>query len=58
MDWFHLPREPHGRKPGAEFAFIPRGKHLMLVPVPELDDLMGIARGADPSNYRERPDTD
>jgi AbrB family looped-hinge helix DNA binding protein len=49
-------REAHGWKPGQEFAFIPRGKHVMLVPVPELDDLMGIARGADPTNYRERPD--
>jgi hypothetical protein len=30
----------------------------VLVPVPELDDLIGIFRGADPSNYRERPNSD
>jgi AbrB family looped-hinge helix DNA binding protein len=51
-------REAHGWKPGTEFAFIPRGKHVVLVPVPELDDLIGIFHGADPSNYRERPDSD
>jgi len=49
-------REAHGWKPGQEFAFIPRGRHVVLVPVPEFEDLMGIARGADPTNYRERPD--
>jgi AbrB family looped-hinge helix DNA binding protein len=51
-------REAHGWKPGTEFAFIPRGKHVVLVPVPELDDLIELFRGADPSNYRERPDPD
>jgi AbrB family looped-hinge helix DNA binding protein len=51
-------REAHGWKPGTEFAFIPRGKHVVLVPVPELDDLIEMFRDADPSNYRERPDSD
>ena len=49
-------REAHGWKPGTEFAFIPRGKHVMLVPVPELEDLKGIAAGADPTGYRDRDD--
>ena len=50
-------RDACGWKPGQEFAFLPKGKHVILVPVPELDDLIGIARGADPSNYRERPES-
>ena len=49
-------REAHGWKPGQEFAFIPRGKHVVLVPVPELEDLKGIAKGADPDGYRDRDD--
>ncbi|MSP03590.1 MAG: AbrB/MazE/SpoVT family DNA-binding domain-containing protein [Acetobacteraceae bacterium] len=49
-------REAHEWKPGQEFAFVPRGKHVMLVPVPELEDLMGIAAGADPTGYRDRDD--
>jgi AbrB family looped-hinge helix DNA binding protein len=49
-------REAHGWKPGQEFAFIPRGKHVVLVPVPELEDLMGIARGANTDDYRDRND--
>lgn len=28
----------------------------MLVPVPTLDELRGIARGADPTGYRDRND--
>lgn len=51
-------REAHGWKPGQEFAFIPRGRHVVLVPVPTLEDLEGIARGADKENYRERPDSE
>lgn len=51
-------RDKHDWKPGTEFAFIPRGKHVVLVPVPELDDLIGMFRGADPTDYRERPDSE
>jgi len=49
-------REAHNWKAGQEFAFIPRGSSVMLVPVPELDDLMGIAPDADPTDYRDRND--
>jgi hypothetical protein len=38
------------------FAFIPKGEGLLLVPVPERDDLAGLARGADPEGYRDRDD--
>lgn len=43
-------------KAGQEFAFIPKGTGVLLVPVPELADLKGIAKGANPENYRDRKD--
>ena len=33
-------------KAGQEFVFIPRGKGVLLMPVPELEQLAGMARGA------------
>ncbi len=41
---------------GQEFVFIPKGKGVLLMPVPSLEDLKGMAKGADPSNYRDRKD--
>jgi len=41
---------------GQEFAFIPRGEGVMLVPVPRPEDLAGLARGASPNDYRDRKD--
>jgi AbrB family looped-hinge helix DNA binding protein len=41
---------------GQEFVFIPKGKGVLLMPVPNLEDLKGLAKGADPSNYRDRKD--
>jgi AbrB family looped-hinge helix DNA binding protein len=41
---------------GQVFAFIPKGDGLLLVPVPELDDLAGVARGAGPDGFRDRTD--
>ena len=41
---------------GQEFAFIPKGKGVLLVPVPKLGDLAGLARGANPDGYRDRND--
>jgi AbrB family looped-hinge helix DNA binding protein len=41
---------------GQEFVFIPKGKGVLLMPVPSLEDLKGLAKGADPSNYRDRQD--
>lgn len=43
-------------QPGQVFAFLPKGDGLLLVPVPKLDSLAGIARGADPTGYRDRTD--
>ena len=41
---------------GQEFAFIPKGTGVLLVPVPRPQDLAGLARGADPGGYRDRND--
>lgn len=43
-------------KAGQEFAFIPRGTGVLLVPVPEAGELVGIAKGAKAKNYRDRKD--
>jgi AbrB family looped-hinge helix DNA binding protein len=43
-------------KAGQEFAFIPKGTGVLLVPVPELAELAGIAKGAKAKNYRDRKD--
>lgn len=49
-------RQAHAWKAGQEFAFIPKAGGVMLVPVPQLDDLMGVAPDADPTGYRDRDD--
>jgi AbrB family looped-hinge helix DNA binding protein len=41
---------------GQEFAFIPKGEGVLLVPVPKPEDLAGMARGAKPLDYRDRAD--
>lgn len=49
-------REAQKWKAGQEFVFIPKGSGILVMPVPTLDELTGIAKGADPSNYRDRND--
>jgi len=39
---------------GQVFAFIPKGEGMLLVPVPKLDELSGLARGAKTEGYRDR----
>ena len=41
-------------RPGQAYAVIPRGKSLLLVPVPTLEELCGIAEGAATEGYRDR----
>ncbi|SMF24268.1 looped-hinge helix DNA binding domain-containing protein, AbrB family [Tistlia consotensis] len=43
-------------KAGQEFAFIPKGEGVLLVPVPKVGDLAGLAKGANPEGYRDRSD--
>jgi len=49
-------RNAQNWRAGQEFAFIPRGTGVMIVPVPELADLAGIAKGAKAEDYRDRKD--
>ena len=39
---------------GQEFAFIPKGEGMLLVPVPKLEALSGLARGANAKDHRDR----
>ena len=41
---------------GQKFAFIPKGAGVLLVPVPSLKDLSGLAKSANPTNFRDRED--
>lgn len=43
-------------KAGQEFAFIPKGTGVLLVPVPKRAELAGIAKGSRPEDYRDRED--
>ncbi len=47
-------RESRNWKPGQKFAFIPEGSGVLLIPVPKIEDLRGIAKGATITNYRDR----
>lgn len=49
-------REAQHWEAGQEFAFIPKGAGVLLVPVPDFDELAGMAAGADPEGYRDRND--
>jgi hypothetical protein len=37
-------------------VFIPKGKGVLVMPVPELDQLAGVAKGARKGGYRDRKD--
>jgi bifunctional DNA-binding transcriptional regulator/antitoxin component of YhaV-PrlF toxin-antitoxin module len=39
---------------GQELAFIPKGKGVLVVPVPSLVSLQGLAEGADINHIRDR----
>ncbi len=41
---------------GQEFVFIPKGQGVLVMPVPELEQLSGIAKGARKDGYRDRKD--
>jgi AbrB family looped-hinge helix DNA binding protein len=49
-------RNAHHWRAGQQFAFIPKGTGVLLVPVPDVGDLAGIAKGAHPEGYRDRKD--
>ena len=41
---------------GQAFAFVPKGTGVLLVPVPAVGSLKGIAAGANPRDFRDRSD--
>lgn len=49
-------REERHWQAGQEFVFIPKGKGVLMMPVPELDPLVGVAKGARKNGYRDRKD--
>jgi AbrB family looped-hinge helix DNA binding protein len=49
-------REAKDWKAGQKFAFIPKGTGVLLVPVPDRDDLHGMFKGVSTDDYRDRND--
>lgn len=49
-------REEQQWEAGQEFVFIPKGKGVLVMPVPEREELAGMARGAKATGYRDRSD--
>jgi AbrB family looped-hinge helix DNA binding protein len=49
-------REEQRWEAGQELVFIPKGKGVLVIPVPELEQLAGIAKDARKDNYRDRQD--
>jgi AbrB family looped-hinge helix DNA binding protein len=49
-------REAQDWRAGQEFVFIPKGKGVLVMPVPEREALTGIAKGARTEGYRDRED--
>ena len=49
-------REQQRWEAGQRFVFIPKGKGVLVMPVPELKQLAGLAKGVKRSDYRDRKD--
>lgn len=49
-------RDAHRWQAGQEFALIPKGTGILLVPVPERDVLAGIVKGTATGDERDRSD--
>lgn len=49
-------REEQHWQAGQEFVFIPKGKGVLMMPVPTLDQLAGLVQGARKVDYRDRSD--
>ena len=49
-------RDRQNWKAGQRFVFIPKGAGVLVMPVPELAELKGIAKGADAYDIRDRGD--
>lgn len=49
-------REAQQWRAGQSFVFLPKGKGVVIMPAPDLNDLKGIARGARTTDHRDRND--
>ncbi|MCP4042217.1 MAG: AbrB/MazE/SpoVT family DNA-binding domain-containing protein [Gammaproteobacteria bacterium] len=49
-------REEMHLKAGQMFAIIPKGDTIVLAPIRPLEEMRGILKGADTTNYRDRTD--
>ena len=49
-------REAMQIQPGQQFELIPLGTIIQLVPKTSIKELRGVARGANPAQYRDRKD--
>jgi AbrB family looped-hinge helix DNA binding protein len=49
-------REEQHWEAGQEFVFIPKGNGVLVMPVPDFQQLAGIAKGAKATGYRDRKD--
>ena len=49
-------REQQHWEAGQEFVFIPKGKGVLVMPVPDFEQLAGLAKGASRDGYRDRKD--
>ena len=49
-------REEQRWEAGQEFVFIPKGNGVLVMPVPDLGQLAGLAKGAKATAYRDRKD--
>ncbi len=43
-------------KPGQELVFVPKDNGVLIMPAPELEDLIGLTRGIEIEGYRDRND--
>lgn len=49
-------REERHWEAGQEFVFISKGEGVLIMPIPALKQLAGIAKGTDTDGYRDRED--
>jgi AbrB family looped-hinge helix DNA binding protein len=47
-------REQMHLKAGQKFAIIPKGDTIVLAPIRPLDEMRGVLKGADITDYRDR----
>lgn len=47
-------REEQYRQAGQQFVFILKGTGILVMPVPSFEELKGIAKGADSTDFRDR----